>query len=858
MLPHGAVRSGNLPGVLNAPEKRMFLASTGTHRWSLTRPPVDVRGLVPQHQGPPAPAPVIAPVADDHINPVGLPTAKPRRGKAKVDTAKAFAAFYANREALLERTVANSTFDLHNLAATTLSNYDAYERLWLEYFTLFFQSPRIAALTLQGGQALPEEGVIKSFFEFFAKTRGPNGRGLSYISVIKVQSAVMGMLYRHGVETPSSGYRESIKNMIDKMAKQTGEIEDRKRETRLMRTCDLVTFLGAILDPGLAIGSQKTRVRLYFLTTVMAELGTRIGTNAQGLVQCTRWADTEVFIEGGNQWGLDMRVFFTFRWMKNHKHDSESFKASCRALHGPEAHTDPVLPLLAIGCHYAVWEETEQVLEWMTGAAPPPTERVALTVRDEFKKTGILRASVQPKDWSDLNTTNQPLMYQQRPEPQAYKTSSSSSAHTYAGKIGRHCGLADFHWKVLRYTHSEHVKKHAGKEIVAIAMGHRHGSSLSYMTYRAPVIPEDLQSRRRGQIEDTSSIDFYNSIARNAVPPSTASLHEETIKRTFTDSKVEKLGLLYEQLDFKVHEKYGKWTDELPDVEDDELLEEARDLQNKLLRALFDLTLSVSDEISTSSEDTPSESRSASLGRLINALVAGHPFLPLVSQDGGRHGRRAVFQAFTCMMGLDELALHRKCYLCLREGTDKDLKGNYGVHMWKCMEAHFSSTHTRCPFCGVIFLNDDDEGKDDVGEYEQHRQQCYVLAMAEFNENIEATELAGRPLGIDSYKRVLDSENACRTVYYCPVCINDHDNHWDKCGTNDKSAKEMIRYMMAHCKTILAPKFALERTYYCSIYTCRKSAPKYDTVGMLDHWHNVHGYSLLQCVDTPYAVHSIY
>ncbi|KAI5888017.1 uncharacterized protein SCHCODRAFT_02714309 [Schizophyllum commune H4-8] len=848
-MAHGAVRKSNLP---RTADKRTFTALPGTHMWSVRRPPIDVRTLAQ-----PAPPPVPAarpPVEDEHIDAEGLRKAKPRCGKAKVDTAKAYEEFFGHDDnAVILREIDNGTFDLHYLAASTLSNYDYIERVWLEAMTVILKSEKLAALTLQEGQALPEEGTMKTFFEFVGRTRGPDGRGLSYNTMVKFQGAVFGMLYSRGVASPTPAYREAIKNFIDALAKVKGVIEDRAREKLLMREVDLLKMLKALLDPGLSYDSNKTRVTMYFLTTIMSELGTRIGTwteaeNAQGLAQCVRWGDTTVYIEGTDSWGLNVSIFFRLHWLKGYKGTSLRISdKSIRVLPGSEAHMDPILPFLVIGCYYDVWEQSNEVIGWISGAVAPPASRVELVVRDKFKHTGVVRASKQPSEekLAAANTDNQPEMYVgKNRKPQEWKTMSSASANHFVQKIAVFCGILAFMWKFMRYTFGENLKRTVSPDIVTAAMGHRINSPLTWTTYKAQIAQVDFQARFRGRAEDTSTIEFYNSVGRTAGPASADSLHEDRVRRLFADAKVEELARTFDKLDHAVYEKYGKWVDEVPDMEKpDELVEEARDAMNDILIALRDLNNKIlPPAASTAPEPVDGAPRSATLARFVHSLDAGHPYLSLVTGENALHARANVFKALMHLLRLDEQALQRQCFLCAREGIHKDLLGNYGQHMWTCMQRHYKDTHTRCNFCAGFFGNGD--------ELDKHCRICYADMIAAKNLDIQDAEDAGRPLGIDSYKHQFETEYKNRTVYYCPVCINDFDEEDpNACGVNDPGKKEMLRHMLSHCKTTTAPKFDSSVSLRCKMWTCRENATMYDFADMIAHWHNTHGYDLLRCVD---------
>ncbi|KAL1740319.1 hypothetical protein HDZ31DRAFT_68050 [Schizophyllum fasciatum] len=844
MLPHGGGRKSNLPGATRTDNKRTFIALAGTHMWSVRHPPIDVRTLA----RPVVPLSVPTsrpPVEDEHIDEEGLRKAKPRRRKAKVDVAKAYEEHFGPDDlAVLLREINNSTFDLHVLSARTLYNYDYNERIWLEAYSVFFKSDKLAALTLQEGQALPEEGTMKTFVEFVAKTRGSEGRGLSYTTIIKFLGSIFGMLYTRGVASPTPAYREAIRNV-------KGVIEDRVREKFTMLQTDLLKMLKALLDPGLSYGSNKTRVTMYFLTTIMAELGTRIGTwteaeNAQGLAQCVRWGDTTVYIEGTDSWGANVSVFFRLHWLKGYKGSSVRISdRSVRVLPGFEAHMDPILPFLVIGCYYGIWEQSTEVIGWLSGVVAPPASQVELVVREKFKYTGVLRACKQlsQEDIAAANTDNQPEMYLgQHRKPQEWKTMSSSSANHFIQKAALFCGFTEFMWKSFRYTFGENLKRTVSPDTVTAAMGHRIGSTLTWTAYKAQIAQVDFQARFRGRAEDTSTIEFYNSVGRTAGPASDASLHGDRVRRLFADAKIEELAQTFDELDHAVYDKYGKWVDEVPDMEKpDELVEEARDAMNDILLALRDFNNKILPPVTaTASEPVNAAPRSASLARFIDSLDAGHPYLSLVTGENALHARADIFKALMHVQCRDEQALQRQCFLCAREGINKDLEGNTGQHMWSCMERHYKDTHTRCNFCGGFFTHGD--------EIDKHCRICYADMIAGKNLDMQDAEDAGHPLGVNSYKHQIETDYKDRTVYYCPVCINNFDEKDpNACGINIPGKSEMIRHMLSHLKTV--NKFNVNVSLRCRMWTCRGNAAVYDLAGMIDHWHNTHGYDLLRCVD---------
>ncbi|KAL1702430.1 hypothetical protein EV121DRAFT_281863 [Schizophyllum commune] len=849
-MAQATARKSNLP---RTDDRRTFVALAGTHMWSIRNPPIDVRTLA--QPAPPTVPTARAPVDDEHIDAEGLPQARPRRGKAKVNVAEAYNKHFGlDALAVVLREIDNGDFDVHVLAASTLSYYDYVARIWLETFSAFFGSEKLAALTLQKGQALPEEGTMKTFFEFVAKTRGPDGRGLSYNTMVKFQGIVFGMLYSRCVASPTPAYREANKNFIDTLAKVLGVIEDRAREKLLMREADLLKMLKALLDPGLNYGSNKTRVTMYFLTTIMAELGTRIGTwtegqNAQGLAQCVRWGDTTVYIEGADSWGANVTVFFRLHWLKGYKGSSERISdKSVRVLPGYEAHMDPILPFLVIGCYYDVWEQSTEVIGWLSGAVAPPASKTELVVREKFKQTGIVRAAMQPSQEkaAAANTENQPEMYLgEHRKPQEWKSMSVSSSTQFIHKAALFCGIAAFMWKFFRYTFGENLKRTVSPDTVTAAMGHRIGSVLTWTTYKAQIEQVDFQSRFRGRAEDTSTIEFYNSVGRIAGPASEESQHGDRVRRLFADAKIEELAQTLDVLDHAVHAKYGKWVDEVPDMEEpDELVEEARDAMNDILSALRDLNNKVLPPVapapSTAVDGAP---RSATLARFVDSLEAGHPYLPLVTGENALHARADVFKALMHVQRLDEQMLHRQCFLCAREGIQKDLRGNYGRHMWSCMERHHKDTHTRCNFCGGFFTYGD--------ALDKHCRLCYADMIAAKNIDIQDAEDAGRPLGIDSYKHEFVTDYNNRTVYYCPICINDFDEEDpNACGVHDPNKGEMLRHMLSHLKTGGSrPRFDTSISLRCRMWTCRDDATMYDVSDMIDHWHNTHGYDLLRCVD---------
>ncbi|KAL1705167.1 hypothetical protein EV121DRAFT_204241 [Schizophyllum commune] len=854
--PPAGVRKSNLPGAAGATSRRTFYAREGTHPWSIERPPVDVRKLAIAESAA-QPAAVPPPPDEESSDDEGLALLKPTRGFRRVDTAALFVKAYGTVEKVQEKVAENEAFDMPTLTARTRHNYDYMKRAWHEYFTAALGSSKRAWFTLQPGQALPTEGMMKTFFEFSGTMRGRNGKGLAYTTLVKMRGAIYGMLSACQVQTPDSGYREAITNFIDKLAKQLGVIEDRMRERLIMRPCDQNDFLKAALDPATGIQFQESRVVMYLLATLMSEHGTRIGTwvechTAQGLALVTRWGDVDIYVTGVSEWGLEFHALFHFRYMKNQKDDiRRSCNPTSRTLPASLAHIDPLLPLIALGCHHDVWVESEQVLQWISGETKPPAGgHIKLTVRDKFMNTGIMRAAKQTEGRVYVNEYQYEKVTR---DEQMWKTMSISAAEHLLQKIAKAAGFRNFFPKVWRYAFSERGKLVLPPEVLNAMLGHRCDSDLSWTTYKAAIMPIDVGAVMHGHEQDTSVILFHTSVARDRLPVTSA--HEAQIKKAFQDEGVEHLARRLAALDTQVQAKHGKYTEELIVLDkppEDPVLEDAVDAMNELVAALTKVNLAVS-RLPFFPQDA------LALERIMALFMSEHPFQPLMIADGGRRARANIVAAFTHMLKLDALGLHRQCNFCMLEPESKfhkrDLGGNYHQHMWTCTESHYAAQYIRCPFCGVF-----QERDDDMATYTEHIAECYVELITELNVGAQLAADNGLKPGTALTKHVLcPSGDYQRTVYYCPICLDDAPD-WESATTSELSPIYLIRHMLWHCrKKMSAAVFDLERQFHCRIFSCVAQAtatgddPSYTSAEMIEHWHNVHGYHLLKCVHPEHA-----
>ncbi|KAL1716840.1 hypothetical protein EV715DRAFT_292878 [Schizophyllum commune] len=867
----------NLPGT-NV-DRHTWTAFPGTVRYTPADPPrnvVRLRERAAAAGGRPhdadAPPPRDSSDEEEEGDPSAAVSAAPPEAKAKrnqhKDWSQAVVVTYGTRENMAAFLAANACFTLPTLAPSTLRKHhsltDAFRTVLAQ---LIYQSDpestqaraaKYAARAFDEGQALPTVATMKAIFRalvvFGDWTMQTSAKNLT---------AIWTAFFMARVETPDGSYKEDVRNALLYWGKQEGIVRDVIKSRCIVRRSDQVHILGRIIDPEANISTHAARVNLYALACSLYEFGSRPGafvedSTALGLAHVCRWSDLEILVMGQSKYGIELRGFLTFRYGKGAKdNEAGNTRAAFRSLIGNEAHMDPLLLYVVLGCKHGVWTQSDEIRGWMTGDLAPPPNGTSFIVKPEFANTGII-AAPRPSGRS-YDHPYQPAKNQQA-DKQVYQTMSMSSAHYSMGTVAKALGYPKFTMRAYRITFSEMGKERLDPDLVPVALGHLCTSNLYQTVYKPDFVSRDITAAMHGNMNaDTSAIAWRNSVAYNPqMPPDSIEEQRAGVRRAIAAD--EELAALIERLtvaDHALHDAHGKHVNDIKDLEvaeDDTTVSDALDAYNAVILRYSVLTIDLprvqrraTVDASVAEEDSGQTVCDPDLEALLAAQCGDHPLAPFVALDGGKTARARVFKFFTELLSVDDLHMNRRCAICVRNGAaDKDHGDGLSAHVWACTEHEYRETHTRCYFCAQFVERDNDHAS-----LNEHADECYVELAARLNVQLQMDTEAGKKEGHRILGNTITSADAHRTVYYCPVCFNSDNEDWTVVWTHFRGRDDLLKHMMTHLRARDCWDFASE--YECRLHTCVIDGvpPRFTVVRMLEHWHNVHGYPLLTLIDGP-------